>query len=243
MARRGDPELLVQLDAGRRARRRLRDADRSAGRRPAAGQRAVEAGRAAAPRRRRRRGRAGHGREPGARARPRPRWPTRPARWSGSLRELLLRIPNLPSELAPDGLSEADNPVVKGPVNLPRAFPDHQRVPHWESATALGILDNERADEDQRGDVHDATRPRRHAVPGAVPAGARPQRGRVRGDPAALAGHDGHAHRHRPAARSSPTTPTPSSATTCGASRRPRCRSPRIGRGRDPRRGRPAGAA
>jgi seryl-tRNA synthetase len=61
------------------------------------------------------------------------------------LRELLLRIPNLPSELAPDGLGDADNPVVKGPVNLPDAFPPHRRVPHWETATALGILDNERA--------------------------------------------------------------------------------------------------
>jgi hypothetical protein len=62
-----------------------------------------------------------------------------------ALRQLLLRIPNLPSEQAPDGSSEADNPIVKGPVNLPDAYPDHQRVPHWESATALGILDNERA--------------------------------------------------------------------------------------------------
>ena len=61
------------------------------------------------------------------------------------VRELLLRIPNLPSELAPDGVSDADNPIVKGPFNLPDAFPDHQRVPHWQTATALGILDNERA--------------------------------------------------------------------------------------------------
>jgi seryl-tRNA synthetase len=61
------------------------------------------------------------------------------------LRELLLRIPNLPSDLAPDGLNDADNPVVKGPINLPETFPAHQRVPHWETATALGILDNERA--------------------------------------------------------------------------------------------------
>jgi seryl-tRNA synthetase len=61
------------------------------------------------------------------------------------LRQLLLRIPNLPSERAPDGLSDADNPIVKGPVNLPDAYPEHRRVPHWEAATALGILDNERA--------------------------------------------------------------------------------------------------
>jgi seryl-tRNA synthetase len=64
---------------------------------------------------------------------------------SGQLRALLLRIPNLPSPDAPDGAGEADNPVIKGPVNMPESFADHQRVPHWETATALGILDNERA--------------------------------------------------------------------------------------------------
>jgi seryl-tRNA synthetase len=61
------------------------------------------------------------------------------------LKSLLLRIPNLPSELAPDGASEADNPVVKGPVGLPATFADHQRVPHWETGAALGILDTETA--------------------------------------------------------------------------------------------------
>ncbi len=60
------------------------------------------------------------------------------------LRDLLLRIPNLPHPEAPDGADERENPIVKGPF-LPAAFPDHQRVPHWDSATALGILDNERA--------------------------------------------------------------------------------------------------
>jgi len=60
------------------------------------------------------------------------------------LRQELLVIPNLPSESAPDGDGDADNPVVKGPF-LPESFPDHQRVPHWETATELGILDNERA--------------------------------------------------------------------------------------------------
>jgi seryl-tRNA synthetase len=61
------------------------------------------------------------------------------------LRDVLLRIPNIPSELAPDGSSEADNPVVKGPIGMPDAFADHQRVPHWETGRELGILDNERA--------------------------------------------------------------------------------------------------
>ncbi|MDO8364805.1 MAG: serine--tRNA ligase, partial [Actinomycetota bacterium] len=60
------------------------------------------------------------------------------------LRDLLLRIPNLPHVDAPDGADERENPIVKGPF-LPESFPDFQRVPHWETATALGILDNERA--------------------------------------------------------------------------------------------------
>ena len=60
------------------------------------------------------------------------------------LRDLLLRIPNLPHPDAPDGADERDNPIIKGPF-LPESFPEHQRVPHWETATALGILDNERA--------------------------------------------------------------------------------------------------
>ena len=61
------------------------------------------------------------------------------------LRQLLLRIPNTPHPDAPDGAGEEDNPVVKGPLQMPAAFANHQRVPHWETATALGILDNERA--------------------------------------------------------------------------------------------------
>ena len=61
------------------------------------------------------------------------------------LRGLLLGIPNLPHPDAPDGASDADNPVVYGPVGLPDAFPAHRRVPHWETGNALGILDNERA--------------------------------------------------------------------------------------------------
>ena len=60
------------------------------------------------------------------------------------LRDLMLRIPNLPHPDAPDGVNDHDNPVIKGPF-LPASFPDHQRVPHWETAATLGILDNERA--------------------------------------------------------------------------------------------------
>lgn len=61
------------------------------------------------------------------------------------LRDVMLRIPNTPHVDAPDGGSDADNPVIKGPVNMPASFGEHQRIPHWETATALGILDNERA--------------------------------------------------------------------------------------------------
>jgi len=61
------------------------------------------------------------------------------------LNYLLLRIPNLPHPDVPDGTSDHDNPVIIGPVNLPDSFADHQRVPHWDTARALGILDGERA--------------------------------------------------------------------------------------------------
>ena len=64
---------------------------------------------------------------------------------SEALNELLLGIPNIPFADAPDGASDADNPVVIGPINLCDDYPEHQRVPHWETADALGILDNERA--------------------------------------------------------------------------------------------------
>jgi seryl-tRNA synthetase len=61
------------------------------------------------------------------------------------VRDLLLRIPNVPHPDAPDGASDHDNPIVKGPFGLLDEYPEHQRVPHWETAAALGILDNERA--------------------------------------------------------------------------------------------------
>jgi seryl-tRNA synthetase len=64
---------------------------------------------------------------------------------STALRELMLGIPNLPHPDAPDGADDRDNPIVTGPVGLSDDVPDHLRVPHWETATALGILDNERA--------------------------------------------------------------------------------------------------
>jgi seryl-tRNA synthetase len=61
------------------------------------------------------------------------------------LHDLLLRIPNIPSDDAPDGKSEADNVVLRTEGTAPSDYADHQRVPHWEIGTALGILDTERA--------------------------------------------------------------------------------------------------
>jgi len=63
---------------------------------------------------------------------------------SEQLRQLMLVIPNIPHPEAPDGASDADNPLCEGPV-VPDHFAEHQRVPHWDTATALGILDSERA--------------------------------------------------------------------------------------------------
>ena len=63
----------------------------------------------------------------------------------GALHQIMLRIPNLPHADAPNGAGDHENPVGKGPINMPAQFADHQRVPHWETASHLGILDNERA--------------------------------------------------------------------------------------------------
>lgn len=60
------------------------------------------------------------------------------------LRDLLLRIPNLPAPEAPDGAGEADNPVLRQGGPDPAGYADHQQVPHWETGEALGILDVER---------------------------------------------------------------------------------------------------
>jgi seryl-tRNA synthetase len=66
---------------------------------------------------------------------------------AGQMRELLLHIPNLPSPDCPDGKGEADNVEVKrvGVGDDPAAWAEHQRVPHWDIGTELGILDLERA--------------------------------------------------------------------------------------------------
>ena len=63
---------------------------------------------------------------------------------AGRVRERLLWLPNLPSDDAPDGAGPHDNPVVRRWPDAPRTYADHQRVPHWDVAAALGILDLER---------------------------------------------------------------------------------------------------
>jgi seryl-tRNA synthetase len=45
---------------------------------------------------------------------------------------------------APDGASPADNKILRVEGFDPGSYRDHQRVPHWEIGSALGILDLER---------------------------------------------------------------------------------------------------
>jgi seryl-tRNA synthetase len=59
--------------------------------------------------------------------------------------ELLLYVPNLPADDCPDGEGEADNVVVRVEDHDPDGYADHQRVPHWDIGTELGILDVDRA--------------------------------------------------------------------------------------------------
>ena len=59
------------------------------------------------------------------------------------LRDLLLRTPNLPSPDAPDGLDASANMVVRIEGFEADAYRPHQRVPHWDIGTELGLLDLE----------------------------------------------------------------------------------------------------
>ena len=64
---------------------------------------------------------------------------------TSKLKDVLLRLPNIPHADVVVGTDDSQNPIITGPMNLPASFHEHQRVAHWDSATALGILDNERA--------------------------------------------------------------------------------------------------
>jgi seryl-tRNA synthetase len=66
-----------------------------------------------------------------------------------SLREKLLMIPNLPAPDVPDGQDDSDNVEMRRwwagmdeGADEP-TYGEHQRVPHWEIGTQLGILDLE----------------------------------------------------------------------------------------------------
>ena len=58
--------------------------------------------------------------------------------------EVLLRVPNLPAADAPDGDDETDNVELRRGGPDVDGYADHQRVPHWETGEALGVLDVER---------------------------------------------------------------------------------------------------
>lgn len=61
----------------------------------------------------------------------------------GSLRQVLLRVPNLPHDSVPEGKSSEDNVEVRRFGEKPKfGFP---LLPHWEIGRRLGILDFERA--------------------------------------------------------------------------------------------------
>ena len=66
-------------------------------------------------------------------------------RLSAEIRELLLRVPNIPAEKCPNGETAEDNVVMRVEGQGDAAWENYQRVPHWEIGETLGILDVERA--------------------------------------------------------------------------------------------------
>ncbi len=56
-----------------------------------------------------------------------------------SLRDLLLRIPNIPDASVPTGQDESDNQVVRSWGEVPRF--DFTPLPHWELGESLDIID------------------------------------------------------------------------------------------------------
>ncbi len=66
-------------------------------------------------------------------------------RLGDEIRGLLLRLPNVPSDDAPDGAGEHDNVVLRTEGYDPAAYGEHQRVPHWDIGDELRLLDIARA--------------------------------------------------------------------------------------------------
>jgi seryl-tRNA synthetase len=62
--------------------------------------------------------------------------------YKSKINEIMLSIPNIPSEMTPVGKDENDNPVLRV-VGEPREFTFTPK-PHWEIGEALDILDFER---------------------------------------------------------------------------------------------------
>lgn len=60
-------------------------------------------------------------------------------------RDMMLRLPNLPSPEAPVGKNEADNLVLRYEGPSAEQFQPGDYRPHWEIASELGIFDAERA--------------------------------------------------------------------------------------------------
>ena len=60
----------------------------------------------------------------------------------GELKDLLLRVPNVPQASVPIGKDESDNVVVRSWGELPKF--DFEPVPHWKLGEDLGIIDFER---------------------------------------------------------------------------------------------------
>jgi seryl-tRNA synthetase len=58
------------------------------------------------------------------------------------LKELLLRVPNMPDETVPVGSTEEDNIIVRTTGEPPKF--DFPALPHWELGEKLGIIDFER---------------------------------------------------------------------------------------------------
>jgi seryl-tRNA synthetase len=69
---------------------------------------------------------------------------TRADELADTIREALLRVANTPAEACPDGAGEHDNVTVRVEQFDEGAYAAHQRVPHWDIGTELGILDVER---------------------------------------------------------------------------------------------------
>ncbi len=60
------------------------------------------------------------------------------------IKHILLSVPNIPATECPDGGGEEDNIILRYENFDKDSYKDHQRVPHWEIATELGLLDVER---------------------------------------------------------------------------------------------------